>query len=295
MAIKIDCPRCKKPLSVPRKRAGGYVNCPECSGRFWVPNEAPADAPRGGTFAASSGTTVAHPPQAPPPPGSGPSTVSMRGTPSISSPQTAPISVSPAAPPNTPLANSPLAVTPPLSPPGPIPTPPAPAQGRKAARFISAEAAQSKLEIAEDGQLPDLHLQEGDKKQKSRQRSTTVNPLVLFGIIAISVVISISLALYDTDPDQTSSARTKAHARRQIEEQYFGEIGSQQPLKPYQIYLREAQRAHTQRDFKRERELYRRVLELLRAERPREARGLTGSRQRDKDLQQYISVLLGPR
>ncbi|MBN1910619.1 MAG: hypothetical protein JW818_12815, partial [Pirellulales bacterium] len=37
MPIKVDCPRCRKPLAVPSKKAGSYVNCPECNGRFWVP------------------------------------------------------------------------------------------------------------------------------------------------------------------------------------------------------------------------------------------------------------------
>ena len=40
MAIKLDCPRCKQPLSVPNKKAGSYVNCPRCKGRFWVPKDA---------------------------------------------------------------------------------------------------------------------------------------------------------------------------------------------------------------------------------------------------------------
>jgi hypothetical protein len=44
MAIQLDCPRCKKPLSVPRKKIGRYVNCPRCGGRFWVPENGAASA-----------------------------------------------------------------------------------------------------------------------------------------------------------------------------------------------------------------------------------------------------------
>ena len=37
MAIKFDCPRCRNSLLVPGEKAGSYVNCPRCGGRFWVP------------------------------------------------------------------------------------------------------------------------------------------------------------------------------------------------------------------------------------------------------------------
>jgi len=37
MPIRLECPRCKRPLAIPTKKAGSYVNCPSCKGRFWVP------------------------------------------------------------------------------------------------------------------------------------------------------------------------------------------------------------------------------------------------------------------
>ena len=40
MPIKLDCPRCKKVLSIPSKKAGSYALCPNCNGRFWVPEDA---------------------------------------------------------------------------------------------------------------------------------------------------------------------------------------------------------------------------------------------------------------
>ncbi|MCX7428253.1 MAG: hypothetical protein NTW96_21820, partial [Planctomycetia bacterium] len=56
--------------------------------------------------------------------------------------------------------------------------------------------------------------------------------------------------------------------------------------------LREAQRAASRGDRAGERRLYRQVLDLLRAERDRFDKGLTGSRDRDKKLEELISVML---
>ncbi len=273
MPIKIDCPRCKKPLSVPSKKAGGYANCPQCDGRFWVPQETPAGKATTPAVAESPPMPAApSDPTSPPGPSSppmGPSPASMRSTARVSSPQ----DVSP-----------------------PAPTPSSPASGRKVARFISAEAAQSPLKAAEDGQLPELQLQEGDKKKEEKEeKGSTVNPLVLFGVLAMSVVFSIIAVLYEPGSAGDSNTRAKQAARLAIEGNYFGEMGGKDPLKPYQINLRKAQRAHTQGDFKSQRELYRSVLRLLRSERPEHAGGLTGSRGRDQQLEEHISVLLSNR
>ena len=64
--------------------------------------------------------------------------------------------------------------------PTPVSSPPvqAPVAGRKVARFVSAEAAQSTLQVSEDGQLPELQLQEGEKKKKQQARERTVGRLV---------------------------------------------------------------------------------------------------------------------
>jgi len=103
MAIKLDCPRCKKPLSIPRKKIGRYVNCPRCGGRFWVPEKV-TDVPGSDAVAAPSNATG---------------------------------------------------------------------------------AAQSALKLAEDGRLPELHLREGQQRDKKEAKTTSVNPLVLFGLLAV--------------------------------------------------------------------------------------------------------------
>ena len=243
MAIHIDCPRCKIPLSVPGKKAGSYANCPHCKGRLWVPKDAPATASGGGVAAPSIK------PPAPQP---------------LRQPHTPKTPATQASPPQTP-------------PPDTSPRP-----NRKVARFISPEAAESTLRAADDGQLPELHLQESKQKEKPEQKNTSVNPLVMAGVLALSVVLSISMVLIDFNPSGSSSSRRKARARQVIEEQFFGEIGSQEPLEPYQLLLREAQRTHSRKNYKTERKLYRKVLKMLRAERGVHEKGVTGSATRDE-------------
>ena len=172
--------------------------------------------------------------------------------------------------------------------------------------MISPEAAQSTLRVAEDGRLPELHLDgDADSEKKPLREATSVNPLVLFAVLALSVVMSVALALIDTQPEGATIRQQKAAARIAIERNYFGQRNSVLPLEPYQVLLREAQRAHSRGDTKEERKLYRQVLRMLRAERASlsdtsgqrwqlsdSAQGLTGSRTRDQELEQHISLLL---
>lgn len=170
---------------------------------------------------------------------------------------------------------------------------PPPPSGQKTARFVSAEAAQSPLKLAEDGRLPELHLREGEQKQKKEAKTTTVNPLVLFGLLAISVAFSIGLVLVDTGPPKSQE---KDQARREIEERFFPPIG-EEPLE-YQEYLMQAQRANTRGDHEAERKMYEKVLDLLRQERPvyieddDKRWSLTTSPEYDEDLKALISILL---
>ncbi|MCX7428278.1 MAG: hypothetical protein NTW96_21945, partial [Planctomycetia bacterium] len=237
MAIKLDCPRCRKPLAVPNKKAGSYANCPECGGRFWVP-------------APSTAETRPAPPGAPP------------GAP--------PLAAGPSpAPPGPPVAKPPG--TPPSAPPGTSPR-------KTVARMVTADAAASTLRLAEDGKLPELRLREDEKRAASDKKPSSMNPIVLVGVICMSVALSILGVLWEAPG--SGAANDKAVARRQIQDEYFSGYANE-PLEPYQECLREAQRAASRGDRAGERRLYRQVLDLLRAERDRFDKGLTGSRDRD--------------
>ncbi len=267
MAVKLQCPRCRKALSVPNKKAGGYVNCPLCNGRFWVPKDSPADSTHLEAIV-SPGM-----PAPPPPPVAAPMASAPTGVRS-SGPTAAP-SASAATPFAPPSASSAPA-----------------ASERKVARFITEQAAQSGLKLAEDGKLPELHLQEGEKDAKADAKSTSVSPLVLVGALVLSVVLSIALVLVDTGGAPPSKLQALDVARKAIEEDYFGSLDPRAVLEPYQVLLREAQREHARGDHKAERQQYRKVLDLLRAERGGTQRGLTGSRSRDKELEKHLNVLL---
>jgi len=309
MAIKLDCPRCKKPLSIPRKKIGRYVNCPRCGGRFWVPEKV-ADAPGRDAVAAPSGATGSVPlppgPQ-PQPPDTLPATVSIGSAMTVSPGDVLPQPLggyrassthetgmpSPAAGGTLPWQ----VVLPPGPSASPLPTVPPPAgppppPGPKTARFVSAEAAQSTLKLAEDGRLPELRLREGQQRDKKEAKTTSVNPLVLFGLLAVSVALCIALVMLDVGPPKTP---LKDQARRKIEERFFPRDG-QEPLE-YQEYLMKAQRANTQGDLRAERQAYERVLDLLRQERPPHPKNdkpwsVTTSPSGDEDLKRLISTLL---
>jgi hypothetical protein len=243
---------------VPDKRAGSYVNCPLCAVKFWVPKEMLAEAAGGETAAA----TVHG--------GGGSSSVAVGGGPSSAG------------------RGGMRAEQPPLAPPVPPPTSLPPA---RTARFISADAAHSTLRLAADGNLPDLHLAEDDNAGAARTSSRALNPWLVFGLVAASVFLSILLVLVDFDPS-TAPTTDVNKARYTIEQEYFGGNDPEAPLEPYQQLLREAHRAHVRGDLKTERRCYRRVLEMLRAERRAGERGLTGSRSRDKRLEEQLVVLL---
>ncbi len=197
---------------------------------------------------------------------------------------------SPPAP--VPSASLPIPVSPAV--PAPVAPPPAPARRKKVARFITAEAAQSTLQPAADGKLPDLRLEEGAAQQKPQSQQRSMNPLVLLGVLSASVVVSVAMVLIGVQRHDTVTTQRQDHMRQMIESEFFGGGNIEtKSLEPYQMRLREAQRAHSHGDFNTERERYRRVLDMLRAERGAEEKGLTGSRKRDKELEEAISVLLG--
>ncbi len=242
MAIKLDCPRCKTPLHVPGKLAGGYVNCPRCKGRLWVSKDAASDA-----------THV----------------------------EAIEVLASGDAEPTT----APLTLT--------LPAPP-PVAHKRVARFITADSAESTLMRGDDGQLPELHLEEDGAEKQPGAAARPVPPLALLGVLGLSAAISLVLILYDGPSPANSAREKKAAMRQKIEDYYFGSGNlDAKRLEPYQLLLREAQQAYSRGDDKTQRERYRKVLDMLRAERGLEERGLTGSRSKDKELEEAISVLLG--
>ncbi len=467
MPFKLQCPRCRQALLVPRKKANSYAHCPRCGGRFWVPSSGPTDpgpepgevistaaegaegvpatppvrmelaerrgqgaagpmapgglpgtsaeaAPPSGGFSSGGLPSPGTPPISPPPLGGGggggslvppgPPPVGLPSQPTISggatytspgggmvSPggsgslsqagqappgQTMPPSsgmvagtsvptqrgvppgrtsplpspppppsggVSSSAPPPPPGAPTgklsggapPVGMSaPPVVPPGGIPPvrggtsggvllpsvppgqapppvlpgvvlpsarpgvvatipPPAPA-GRKVARFIATQAAQSTIPLGADGKLPDLRLKESQEDQAVQEQTRSLNPFVLLVVVCLSVGLSVVLIFVDVSPRNLSLEQKKQKAREIIDAEYTASPEGKEPER-YQLYLREALIAHSHGDYRKERQYYQRVLDMLRAERLDPARGLTGSPARDRRLEEQITILLsGP-
>jgi hypothetical protein len=168
--------------------------------------------------------------------------------------------------------------------------------------LVSAEAAQSTLKLAADGQLPRLQLQEDDTNDKGQGKSRSIPPLVVIGVWVLAVVLTVLIVMSaNSDSSSGVTAPDKEKALAKIEE-YFGNP-AQGELRPYQRWLREARQARDRRDFKAERLYYKKVLDLLHTEtwggsataasRDHLEKGITGSHKNDQDLEQAILTVLG--
>jgi len=302
MPIKLDCPRCRRPLSVPSKLTGSYAKCPHCDGSFWVSEDPAASQPQ-------AGSTIM-PPTPPPGVAAPPQSDSTQQSPQQQATQQPAskqaVSKQPPPPPSAPTPPAESTSSSKWSQPQVSPSPGQTAPGQpsaqqtpasRKARFIAAEAAQSTLELAEGGQLPELHYRDSDerkkKKQVDRSQTTSTNPIVLFGVIGLSLMLSV-LIMMDSPTQSSANKSVKDRARMSIENEFFGQMDDSENLKQYQVYLRAAKRAHSRRDYRTEREMYTRVLNMLREERRFEDdQWLTGGRVLDETLEEKITTILG--
>ena len=165
-----------------------------------------------------------------------------------------------------------------------------PAPARKVARFITADSAPSTVQLAPNGELPTLQLAEGVQSGKGGSKVSTMNPLVVVGAACLSFCLCVVLLLVDFDTLGVDS-RHESGIRQKLESYYKNQEG---PLEPYQMHLREAQQARSRGNRQAEQQHYRKVLDLLHAERdPRDRfRGLTGTPQSDQNLEKLLATLL---
>ena len=162
----------------------------------------------------------------------------------------------------------------------------------RVARLISAEAAQSVLKPSADGRLPDLQLQEGIGEEKGDAPAKSASGGVAWRV-GDQRRAHRGLGAGPARAVRLRRQAQKDASRQFIEEYYFGGGNIDRgELQPYQVYLREAKRAHSNGDLKMERERYRKVLDLLRADRGEGRRGLTGSRADDEELEKHIGAIL---
>jgi hypothetical protein len=171
-------------------------------------------------------------------------------------------------------------------------------KAKKVARFISAEMSQSPIKPTADGKLPELKLNDGQASASTETKSATVSPLVLMAVLSVGVALSVMAVFMDFGPAQGTHLREKAEARAFIEKNYFPDLREmaldpKRKPEPYQSWLQDARQAHERLDRKTERAFYLKVLDRLHQERGSFQKGLTGSMQRDKELEERIIILLG--
>jgi hypothetical protein len=280
--LQVHCPYCKRPVSAPVAMVGQRIMCPSCRAEILLNPSAllvPAGAARGGSESAS-----APPPAAPlPPPVS-----AYQQLPPVPPPAAAPAQkpLTPYVVPVPPPSAAPQAV--PQAPPASAPAPPP--VGSNTAKFLAAAPQGPAISSTSDGKLPTLQLADSpDAKAAQAEGQSQPVPLWLALLLVVgSTVISLLLVTHDFDGSQ-AAATTKAQALRQLTAFYGDELT---PLRPYQVHLREAQLAHSRGDYTAQRDRYRRVLALLRAEGRSQFEGLTGTPGGDAELARLLAILL---
>lgn len=160
----------------------------------------------------------------------------------------------------------------------------------KVARFITDGPGDPLVRLGEDGHLPDLALAEGKHMKRDAQggANKSSSTWLLTVALLVSSLASVALLFVDSGPD--ANPQDKAVARQQIAAFYSDVKGT---LEPYQVSLRLAQQAHSRGNRAAEVREYRKVLELLRSESTRRLiTGLTGTRDKDAELERLISTLI---
>ena len=260
----VQCPNCGKSVAASLAHVGQRVACPSCRGEFLLSPTALLAPPAGGTKPSSS--TIPPPVQRP---------MMMPPTAPTSSPPAAPPAPSP---PRPPPAAEPYAVEPPL-----------PSANVHTAQFLVAKPQAPAIAPQADGKLPTLQLADApDAAARAGSESSPVPMWAALAAVAASTAVSMILLMGDFSGSPTA-ASVQAQARADLERFYA--TGVALP-KPYQVELRSGQLAHSRGDRRAEREHYRRVLAMLRAEGRSKFQGLTGTPSGDEDLDRILSILL---
>jgi hypothetical protein len=274
MPIDVSCPHCATVLTAPDTFVGRHVRCPACRQQFAVP------------AAAADGTVV----------GTDPSDAGIASGAGAVLPEDLPPRVGPSrkdARSGQAVADaSPADLPPPVSPPA------APRRKPTKAKFIAADATTTKIEIGDDGQLPQLKLAEVSDTEPKPQSRRFSSPLLLVLALAVSTSLSVAMLFWDASAERPE-AESKADARQSLIDDY---INSPPKLEPYKMLLRRALQAHSRGEYRTERRLYRQVLDMLHAEDKNRAgnrRGLTGLREErdnrppnDQHLKEQLTILL---
>ncbi len=163
---------------------------------------------------------------------------------------------------------------------------------RRAARLVTETTDAGKLALGADGQLPQLVVKETAAVEKPRDAESDSNPMVLIIAVAFSVLISVVLLFAPTGGGSAQADVSDSLAA--LQEHY---IGRRQPLEPYQVMVREALQCENKGDRGTATAIYRRLLDMIHAERQDPNQGLTGPKislqePNDQRLETHLKVLL---
>ena len=141
---------------------------------------------------------------------------------------------------------------------------------------------------------PELQLRDAGEKAPREAGRKSMNPLVLFGLLTMSVVMSVVLVLAPSGPSEPGKSKARLEARRIIREEYFSDMDSPGPGKSYQRCLREAEIAPQPRRLQDgKKTVSGKSSTRLRADRANFDKGLTGTRDSDHRLEEQLLILLG--
>ena len=141
------------------------------------------------------------------------------------------------------------------------------------ARFITDQAGDPLVKLGADGHLPDLALQEIGTVAVQEKTPADEQSKSLTLIAAFAVSVGLSLVMLFLDLDVTPGSVQQGQIARKAITIFYGSENA--PLEPYQRLLRRASWARSQGDYQGEKQLYRDVLRMLRAENKNSVTGLT--------------------
>ncbi|MEX0716479.1 MAG: FHA domain-containing protein [Planctomycetaceae bacterium] len=163
------------------------------------------------------------------------------------------------------------------------------AGGRQVGRFITSQKGDALVTLGEDGQLPELSLQEtsGGRKRTREKKKPGDSSWMVYVAVGVSVSLSLLLLLFPAGPGGTSN-RVRNDAREQIK-QFHGDH-TRGPLKEYEILLRQAALEHSRGNRAGEMAAYEKVRDRVYAGDLPDS-GLTGHPERDDELKRLLGIL----
>jgi len=167
---------------------------------------------------------------------------------------------------------------------------------RQVAKLSVDAAGTPVVQLGADGRLPEFHLSDTPVAESESAKDPPVRPWLALLAVGASGILSVTLMMWS--PETPAESSRAAREAREALTVHFGKDGSE--LEPYQKLLRAAAVEHSQGQFREERRLFLRVIDLLNswdATNPRNLNGLTGrqtgrGKNSDRELREHLETLI---